>query len=89
MQTNVRRYTNELLYLAAFRQPWEVSEEEFVSIVAMLVDGTVLLDEGQVDIHEFLTVACKAADLVDPSVTDVAAVYRACRQAAKEQGLVL
>lgn len=85
---NVSRYASELVIVASRCQPWEVSKERFIAIVALLSDSDTVLDtDDRTDLREFFTEACATAAKQDHMAADVCAVYRACVDFAKQRGL--
>jgi len=87
MQIDVKRYASEIMFHAAVAQAWEVSEAEFLAIVAMLNDGTALTMQERADAQAFIAVACEAAAGVDPMACDASAIHRAACEAARRMGV--
>jgi len=59
---NVSRYASELVIVASRCQPWEVSKERFIAIVALLSDADAALDtDDRTDLREFFMGACATA----------------------------
>ena len=84
---SLRKYVNEMLFHAAVGNPWDVSEAEFVAIVAMLNDGTKLTMQERADALRFFQVACDEAAQVDPSAADVAMVHRLACESVRRRGI--
>jgi hypothetical protein len=86
---DVRLYVSEMLFHAAVASPWEVAEEEFVALVAMLSNGTKLEPEEREDVTRFFALACEAAARVDLGAADAVSIYRAmCKEARRMGGHV-
>jgi len=85
-KVNIARYATELLMHAAVYDPWEVSEDEFTTIVAMLTDGTDLKNYERESIHDFLISACNTAARFEPNASTISAVYQAARTHAALEG---
>ena len=80
---SISSYADELLFLASHLAPWEVSEKQFLALVAMLSDGTPLARADREEIRRFLATAKASAALVDPRVLDASSIWRASVEAAK------
>jgi truncated hemoglobin YjbI len=87
MKIDVKRYAAEMLFHAAVGAPWDVSEAEFVAIVAMLNDGTRLTMQERTDVLAFFQTACENAAQVDPKAADALSVHRAACEAARRRGI--
>jgi hypothetical protein len=74
---NLKRYVSELTFHAALAQPYEVSQAEFVAIVALLTDGTDLTMQERADVQRFVAEACEMAAGVDPSAADAVSIHKA------------
>jgi hypothetical protein len=88
MKIDVKAFADELLFHASATMPWNVSEAEFLAIVAMISDGTMLTTEERNDVEGFFALACNVAADVNPMACDAVAVYHAAREAAKRWGTV-
>ena len=84
---NLKQYINEMLFHAAVGNPWDVSEAEFVAIVALLNDGTKLTMQERADALRFFQVACDEAASIDASAADVATVHRLACESARRRGI--
>ena len=84
--THLTNYAAEMLFHAAVAAPWEVSEEEFLTLVAMMSDGTTISHDERQDIVSFFAVACDYASRMDVRAADAVSIYRAAVKAAKSMG---
>lgn len=87
MKIDVKRYASELLFHAAVGNAWDVSEGEFVAIVAMLTDGTRMSMQERADALMFFQTACDWAVTVDPTAANAADVHAAACEAARRRGI--
>jgi hypothetical protein len=85
MQIDIGKYVTDLLLVAAVALPWEVSEETFVSVAALLGDGTPLTNGERDDIGAFISLACETAGN-NYRATDTTSVYRQALQNVRQSG---
>lgn len=83
---DVKAYASELLFHAAVSTPWSVSEETFVSVIALLSDGTPLTSGERDDVTSFFALACDYAADGGSARWDVTTVYRQACTTAKARG---
>lgn len=76
---------DEVVFLACSVEPWQVSEREFASIVALLRDDSLPTHERE-NVLAFFALACDMAAQHDPTAADVVSVYRAACAKARELG---
>jgi hypothetical protein len=86
---NVAAYASELLFHASVSTPWNVSEETFVAVIAMLSDGTPLTSGERDDVTSFFALACDYAADGGSARWDVSTVYRQACTTAKARGQVI